>query len=80
MHRIIVVGGDGTFNEVLNGLMLQTQQTAGVDLRRSRFVPVQPKIRLGIIPAGFSNSIAWSVLGTKDPKSAAAQILLGKNN
>jgi hypothetical protein len=74
---IIVVGGDGTFNEVLNGLMLQTQQTAGVDLRRTRFVPVQPVIKLGIIPAGFSNSLAWSVLGTKNPLIATAQILLG---
>lgn len=50
--RIIIVGGDGTFNEVLNGLMLQTQQAAGVNLRRSRFLPVQTNVRLGIIPAG----------------------------
>lgn len=75
--RIIVVGGDGTFNEILNGLMLHTQQTAGVNLRRNRFVLVQPNIRLGIIPAGFSNSIAWSILGTKCPRASAAQILLG---
>ena len=73
-----MVGGDGTFNEVLNGLMVQAQQTAGVNLRRSRFVPVQPNIRLGVIPAGFSNSIAWSMLGTKNPFMAAAQILLGQ--
>ena len=53
--RIIVVGGDGTFNEVLNGLMLQTQQAAGVNLRRSRFLPVQTNIRLGIIPAGSTH-------------------------
>lgn len=75
--RIIVVGGDGSFNEVLNGLILQAQQSAGVDLRRGRFVPVQPNIRLGIIPAGFSNSVAWSVLGTRNPREAAAQVLLG---
>ena len=72
------MGGDGTFNEILNGLMLHTQQTAGVNLRRNRFVLVQPNIRLGIIPAGFSNSIAWSILGTKCPRASAAQILLGK--
>ena len=46
------MGGDGLFNEVLNGVMLQTQQTFGVNLRRTRFVPVQPNIRIGIIPAG----------------------------
>lgn len=77
---IIVVGGDGIFNEVLNGLILQTQQSAGIDLRRGRFVPVQPNIRLGIIPAGFSNSVAWSVLGTRNPKEAAAQVLLGSSS
>ncbi len=64
-------------NEIINGLMVQAQQTAGINLRRSRFAPVQPNIRVGIIPAGFANSIAWSILGTKCPVTAAAQILLG---
>lgn len=77
-YSVVIVGGDGTINEVINGLMLQAQQTAGINLRRSRFVPVQPNIRVGFIPAGFSNSIAWSVLGTKCPVTAAAQILLGR--
>ena len=74
---MVVVGGDGTINEVINGLMVQAQQTAGVNLRRNRFITVQPNIRVGYIPAGFSNSIAWSVLGTKCPITATAQILLG---
>lgn len=72
------MGGDGTVNEVVNGLMLQSQQAAGINLRRSRFVPVQPNIVLGVIPSGFSNSVARSVLGTKCPREAAAQILLGE--
>lgn len=74
---VIVVGGDGMFNEVLNGLMLQTQQQAGVNLRRTRFVPVTPYIRVGLIPTGFANSIARSVLKSKCPLVATAQIMLG---
>jgi len=75
---VIAVGGDGLFNEVLNGLLVQTQQQSGVNLRRSRFVPVTPTIRLGLIPTGFTNSVARSVLGCKCPMVAAAQIMLGR--
>ncbi len=75
---IVAVGGDGLFNEVLNGLLIQTQNQSGVNLRRSRFVPVTPTIRLGVIPTGFNNSICRSVFGCKSPMVAAAQIMLGK--
>ena len=75
---IVAVGGDGLFNEVLNGLLIQTQNQSGVNLRRSRFVPVTPTIRLGVIPTGFNNSICRSVFGCKSPMVAAAQIMLGE--
>lgn len=67
-------------NEVLNGLLLQTQAAAGVTLRRLRTVPVSPSIRLGIVPTGFTNSIARSILGTSCPSIAAAQIMLGEQD
>ena len=72
------MGGDGLVNEVLNGLLLQTQAAAGVTLRRLRTVPVSPSIRLGVVPAGFTNSIARSILGSSCPSVAAAQIMLGE--
>lgn len=76
--RIIGVGGDGLFNELLNGILLQSQYNAGVDLRRGRFIPVQPFIRLGMIPAGATDSIVHSTMGYSNPVAAAAQIVLGE--
>ena len=52
LPRIICVGGDGLFNQVINSLLVQTQLEAGVDIRRPRFIPARPRVKLGIIPAG----------------------------
>jgi len=72
------VGGDGLFNELLNGILLQSQYNAGVNLKRARFIPVQPFIRLGMIPAGATDSIVHSAMGYSNPVAAAAQIILGE--
>lgn len=76
--RIIGVGGDGLFNEILNGILLQSQYSAGVNIKRARFIPVQPFIRLGMIPAGTTDSVVHSSMGYSNPVAAAAQIILGK--
>lgn len=62
---IICVGGDGIVNEVLNGLLSRE------DAKQSRVVPI------GIIPAGSDNSLIWSVMGIRDPASAAVAIVKG---
>ncbi|XP_038684513.1 sphingoid long-chain bases kinase 1-like [Tripterygium wilfordii] len=62
---IICVGGDGIINEVLNGLLSRPNQKEGIS------------IPIGIIPAGSDNSLAWTVLGVKDPVSAAIAIIKG---
>ena len=66
------------FNEVINGLLLSTQQQSGVNMRRPQFAPVTPNIRVGVIPTGRNNSIARSVFQCKCPITAAAQIMLGE--
>jgi diacylglycerol kinase (ATP) len=60
--RIVVAGGDGTLNEVLNGV-------AGVEGALAR-------IPLGIVPLGTGNDFA-TALGVPDEPDAAADVVLG---
>ncbi|CAI9102804.1 OLC1v1001148C4 [Oldenlandia corymbosa var. corymbosa] len=60
---IICVGGDGIVNEVLNGLLSRDNQKEAIS------------IPIGIIPAGSDNSLVWTVLGVRDPLSAAIAIV-----
>ncbi|GER37277.1 sphingosine kinase [Striga asiatica] len=62
---IICVGGDGIINEVLNGLLSRENQKEAIS------------IPIGIIPAGSDNSLVWTVLGVRDPVSAAIAIVKG---
>ncbi|XP_051144608.1 sphingoid long-chain bases kinase 1-like [Andrographis paniculata] len=62
---IICVGGDGIINEVLNGLLSRDNQKEAIS------------IPIGIIPAGSDNSLVWTVLGVRDPVSAALTIVKG---
>ncbi|XP_057963220.1 sphingoid long-chain bases kinase 1 isoform X2 [Malania oleifera] len=62
---IICVGGDGIVNEVLNGLLSRDNQKEAIS------------IPIGIIPAGSDNSLVWTVLGVRDPISAAISIVKG---
>lgn len=50
--RIVCVGGDGMFSEVLHGLIGRTQRNAGVDQNQPRAALVPSPLRIGIIPAG----------------------------
>lgn len=62
---IVCVGGDGIVNEVLNGLLSRDNQKEAIS------------IPIGIIPAGSDNSLVWTVLGVRDPVSAAISIVKG---
>ncbi|TVU42757.1 hypothetical protein EJB05_09178 [Eragrostis curvula] len=62
---IICVGGDGIVNEVLNGLLGRDNLNEAIQLP------------IGIIPAGSDNSLVWTVLGIRDPVSAAGAVAKG---
>lgn len=64
---VLTLGGDGTVNEVVNGLLSDT------DPRE----PGDPATRptLGVIPGGFANVVARALGLSGDPLQAAAQVL-----
>lgn len=49
--------------QVLNGLLSRDNQKEAIS------------IPIGIIPAGSDNSLVWTVLGVRDPVSAAMAII-----
>ncbi|XP_067843770.1 ceramide kinase-like protein isoform X2 [Heptranchias perlo] len=73
---VVCVGGDGTVSEVAHALLLRAQIDAGRDID-SNFTPVRAPLPLGIIPAGSTNILAFSVHGLKHPGTAAMHIIMG---
>ncbi|XP_005097881.2 ceramide kinase [Aplysia californica] len=73
---LICVGGDGTFSELLNGLLDRVNAEAGVS-QTFRHKPVSPSLRIGIIPAGSTDAIVYSLVGINDPVTSALQVILG---
>ncbi|XP_033900930.3 ceramide kinase-like protein isoform X1 [Acipenser ruthenus] len=73
---VICVGGDGFANEVAYGLLLRAQMDAGRDTD-SIFTPVRAPLPLGIIPAGSTDIVAYSVQGIRHPLTAAMHIIMG---
>lgn len=54
--------------QVLNGLLSRNDQKEAIS------------IPIGIIPAGSDNSLVWTVLGVRDPVSAAISIVKVRYN
>ena len=64
------VGGDGLFQEIMNGLLDLRAQ--GGDM-----AAVAAGMRLGHIPAGSTDAVAYSINGTRSQLTAALHIALG---
>ncbi len=64
------VGGDGLFQEVLNGL-LSVRGAGGAAGE------LAAHLRLGHIPAGSTDAVAFSLNGTRSQATAALHIALG---
>lgn len=68
LDGIIGVGGDGTFLEILNGLLVR---------RNKGDEGVPNRLAIGIIPTGNTNSVAMDTSGFTDPMTSLLQIILG---
>ncbi|XP_056392957.1 ceramide kinase-like protein isoform X2 [Hyla sarda] len=73
---IVCVGGDGSVSEVVHGLLLRAQMDAGKTVNDS-LSPVRAPLPLGIIPAGTTNTMAYSLHGIRHSVTAALHIIMG---
>ncbi|XP_022110720.1 ceramide kinase-like isoform X2 [Acanthaster planci] len=74
---VVCVGGDGTFAEVVNGLLVRTQQEDGIDYSDPEATPRCPQMKIGVIPAGSTDVIVCDTTGVNDPLTSSLQIVLG---
>ncbi|CAL8318706.1 unnamed protein product [Lota lota] len=76
---VVCVGGDGMFSEVLHGLVSGTQTDHGVDQDHPDAHLVPCSLRIGIIPAGSTDCICYTTMGTNDPVTSALHIIVGES-
>lgn len=74
---VVCVGGDGMFSEIVHGLVTRTQEENKVDLNDSEAELAPCALRIGIIPAGSTDCICFSTVGTNDPVTSALHIIVG---
>ncbi|KAF9581216.1 hypothetical protein BGW38_001853 [Lunasporangiospora selenospora] len=69
--QVIILGGDGSVHEVVNGILRGVEGTEFVS------EAFRPKVEFSVIPLGTGNSIATS-LGIKDVRDALDRFIAGK--
>lgn len=74
---IVVVGGDGTYCECMNGLVSRVQMDNHIDFHSHRSDIKRTSLPIGIIPAGSGDVIVQYLHGTRCARTAVLHILLG---
>ncbi|XP_008556292.1 ceramide kinase isoform X2 [Microplitis demolitor] len=77
IEAVVCVGGDGTFAEVFNGLILRAAKDHHVDPNNPDVTLPTPKLPVGVIPSGSTDTVAYSLHGTTDVQTAVIHIIFG---
>lgn len=75
---IVLLGGDGSYHEVVNVLMRKKQEEHGIDLDDPNSSLSALDIPIAMIPTGTGNGVAENNTGTKDVLTAALHVVKGK--
>lgn len=63
--------------QVLNALVLRTAKEKGVNSDDPNAELPQPSVRVGVIPGGSTDTVAYSLHGTTDIMTSVLHIILG---
>ncbi|XP_017771467.1 PREDICTED: ceramide kinase [Nicrophorus vespilloides] len=78
MYDVVAcVGGDGTVSELFNGLIIRECQLHNLDYNDINIDIPKPKMPIGIIPGGSTDTIAFCLHGTTDVQTAVLHIIFG---
>ncbi|CAH0392523.1 unnamed protein product [Bemisia tabaci] len=74
---IVCIGGDGTFSEVMNAVLFLAAKEKGVNINNLHTKIPASLVRIGVIPGGSTDSLAYSLHGTCDIQTAVIHIITG---
>lgn len=77
---VACIGGDGTLAEVFNALVRHAAKEKGVDIDDPNAELPQPSVRVGVIPGGSTDAVAYTLHGTSDVQTAVLHIILGESS
>ncbi len=72
---VVSVGGDGMFNQVCDAVVRRANG-GSMETETARDLSA-PKLRLGVIPAGSTDAVAYTLHGTARADAAALHVALG---
>lgn len=75
---VACVGGDGTVSEIFNGLVMRECRDQCIDIDDANVDLPTPKMPIGIIPGGSTDTISYCLHGTTDITTAVLYIILGQ--
>ncbi|KOC62165.1 Ceramide kinase [Habropoda laboriosa] len=78
-HAVVCIGGDGTLAEIINGLVLRTSKELQVDPNNPEATLPSPRLPIGVIPSGSTDTVAYSLHGTTDVQTAAIHVIFGES-